>query len=653
MQFTKNKGAWIIAGIILFATLFFAVLILATPQSASRYLPERDTGYEISNYKVTMTVNEDKTLNITEEITANFLEASHGIYRYIPLRQEVSYLDKNGKVQSKNYKSSISNFKFYSTPLSLLGEEEDSGYMFYQMGTYRYYLTGENTFKFSYTYSLPDDRDTIEDVFYYNIIGTGWDTNINNVNFKITFPSSIEDQDFRFYVGEYGQDYTGTDPRLSFTKTGNTILGSCTNLKYGEAITTFNVFEEGYFKTTRSYLLDILIAVLTLATFGLALLLFFKRRRKEPLVEVVEFKAPSGITPTEAGYINDGKVTGDDISALIVYWASKGYVKLETTSKDNVLITKLSDLPANAKSHEKIFFKALFTNREKVNSNSLTSLSPETGLRCVQSVEKDNAKYFDKKSDKYFGLLSLLTVLTLGINVFKIIRQSSASVALSIVFVAMIIIFAFSIMILPETYKTRDKLTKGKFTPLLIANLLFVFAPLIVIAVLMETYVDPFMSRFYFLLIPLLLTLIYPFLEQYTTQGKKILGELRGLKNFILVAEKDRIQMLVEDNPTIFYEILPYAYVLGVSKVYMDKFKDVKIGEIANFETHGNVWFGIYIINSSIRSTSYAVTRSMHPIPQRNSGGSGGFGSGGSSGGSFGGGGFSGGGFGGGGGGRF
>ena len=184
-------------------------------------------------------------------------------------------------------------------------------------------------------------------------------------------------------------------------------------------------------------------------------------------------------------------------------------------------------------------------------------------------------------------------------------------------------------------------------------NLLFVFAPLIVIAVLMESYVDPFMSRFYFLLVPLVLTLIYHFLEQYTTQGKKVLGGLRGLKNFILVAEKDRIQMLVEDNPTIFYEILPYAYVLGVSKVYMDKFKDVKIGEIDNFETHGNVWLGIYIINSSIRSTSYAVTRSMHPIPQRNSGGAGGFGSGGSSGGSFGGGGFSGGGFGGGGGGRF
>ena len=650
MYFSRSKWAWISLGMALALIIILAVLSLMQTPSSSIYLPQRDDGYEINNYDIVIKVNENKTLEITEDISVNFLEKSHGIFRYIPIKQNVSYKDKNGNIQEKNYQTKISDFNVLSSGIKLLSTEESDGYVFYKLGNMSSYISGLKSFKFKYMVNLGDDRDSIEDVFYYNIIGTGWDTNISNVDFQIIYPSNIEDQEFKFYIGSYGKDFSGNDSRLTYSKSGNIVSGNCVDLKYGEAITSFTLFEDGYFKVNKSLVKDIILIILTAITFGFTLAIFFTKRRKSPLVEIVEFKAPAGLTPTEVGFINDSKITGDDISSLIVYWASKGIVKLETKSKDEVIITKLSNLPTNSKEHERIFFNEIFRKNKTTSSKLLGEISPEVGLKCKQSVEKSGKNYFEDKTEKRFNIISLLAIFTIGFQVYKMISQSFLSGLLIILACTMALISAVAIMTYPQTIKLKDKLKKPKHIPLLILNLIFIYVPLVVLSVLTEGYIDAFFARIYLFAIPTILTLVYPFLETYTPKGKNILGRIRGLKNFILLAEKDKMEMLVKDDPSLFYEILPYAYVLGVSDVYMKKFKDIKIGENENFvyDPTNGIWYSMWIINSSLNSISYSVNKTMLPNPPKSSGGSRGFGSGG-----FGGGGFSGGGFGGGGGGRF
>ena len=41
------------------------------------------------------------------------------------------------------------------------------------------------------------------------------------------------------------------------------------------------------------------------------------------------------------------------------------------------------------------------------------------------------------------------------------------------------------------------------------------------------------------------------------------------------MAEKPRLEAMVKDNPNYFYKILPYAFVLGVSDVWINQFKDI------------------------------------------------------------------------------
>ena len=77
-------------------------------------------------------------------------------------------------------------------------------------------------------------------------------------------------------------------------------------------------------------------------------------------------------------------------------------------------------------------------------------------------------------------------------------------------------------------------------------------------------------------IVTLVTFILCPLVEYRNVEGKKMLGRLLGLKKYIELAEKDKMEKLVKDNPDLYYQVLPYAYVLGVSDEWIDKFNFVK-----------------------------------------------------------------------------
>ena len=59
-----------------------------------------------------------------------------------------------------------------------------------------------------------------------------------------------------------------------------------------------------------------------------------------------------------------------------------------------------------------------------------------------------------------------------------------------------------------------------------------------------------------------------------------MLGKIKGFKNFLATAEKDRLESLVNQNPTYFYDILPFMYVLGISNKWIEQIEDITLKEI-------------------------------------------------------------------------
>ena len=132
------------------------------------------------------------------------------------------------------------------------------------------------------------------------------------------------------------------------------------------------------------------------------------------------------------------------------------------------------------------------------------------------------------------------------------------------------------------------------------------------------------------------------FIRKRTDEGTKMLGRINGFKNFLESAEKEKLEELVNDNPEYFYNILPYAYVLGVSDKWMKKFEGITMEAphwYYSYYPYSYITFGRFMRNTMSTASNYMVA-----MP-KSSGSVGGFSSGG--------GGFSGGGVGGGGGGSW
>ena len=76
------------------------------------------------------------------------------------------------------------------------------------------------------------------------------------------------------------------------------------------------------------------------------------------------------------------------------------------------------------------------------------------------------------------------------------------------------------------------------------------------------------------LLITMLFTII---MGRRTEYGESMKKRIKIFKNYLESAYKEQLENSVKDNPTYFYEILPYTYVLGISSTWVKKFENIEI----------------------------------------------------------------------------
>ena len=82
-----------------------------------------------------------------------------------------------------------------------------------------------------------------------------------------------------------------------------------------------------------------------------------------------------------------------------------------------------------------------------------------------------------------------------------------------------------------------------------------------------------------------------------TKYGEELIARVKGFRNFLDTAEKEQLEDLVEKNPEYFYNILPYTYVLGVSKKWVKKFENIPYpqSDIGSFDiTNVSSWDSFY-----------------------------------------------------------
>jgi uncharacterized membrane protein len=129
------------------------------------------------------------------------------------------------------------------------------------------------------------------------------------------------------------------------------------------------------------------------------------------------------------------------------------------------------------------------------------------------------------------------------------------------------------------------------------------------------------------------------YMPRKTEIGVEMYKRVLGFKEFIERVEEDRLKRMMEEDPTKLERIIPYAIVLGIENIWIEK-----ISKVLNYipdwiqTSTRDVGKSISITTSSL-STSLPALASYGTSSGGSSGGGSGFGGGGRSGGGAGGGG--------------
>lgn len=636
---------WAIRGavIALAAGLLMVCGILAAqPVSAA-------SNFYIENYDIDMQVQEDDTYLITETLDVHFTAPSHGIYRVIPSH---TTLRRDG--QTSSFFAKVRDFRMLSGE-DVEEERDDSDYRF-RIGDADRYAAEDTIYRYSYVFDMRGDHLKGGDEVYYNMVGTSWEAQgIDHVTATVTFPKAID-------MDNVGVK-TGFDVSVPFEPEGDTVVKIDTTENVLSGLTIRAVLPEGYFSVqageTRIPFYIVIALLLAAAVWG-----FFAWRKygRDPqIVETEEFYPPEGLNPAEVAYLDSGELQGKHVTSMLLTLADKGYLKIVETeevyglrknktrvSYDIVKMKDGWDLPED----EREFMIGLFedTGRDVVEQSDLVNSFYESVNQIKKQVQdRYEDMLWDERAQSCGRILRLIGtagIIALVI-ICKITNGSPVFVGGGFLVGIVILIFTMALPLISfygiTSWINKTRRSVGKFIIGFIG-----WAVMFLIGLGMAVIFDTCMGAqipFYILGLAaiFLLFLMAALCERRSDYYTGMLGKIRGYKNFLQVAEKDRMEMLAEQDPDYFYKNLAYAYALGVTTVFAERFASLAkepprwYDSPYGYGTTGNVFNTIAMVNA-MDSMMSSVSSSMTSAPSSSSGGgsfSGGGGAGGGGGGSW------------------
>ena len=603
---------------------------------------EAKEGFDINKHVVEMEVHEDGSILVTETVTVEFRSTLHGIYFDIPKKYNMRW-ELNGEIINKTYNFPVHKVKVLSDQKKDISTY--SNYVRIKLGDGNVYKHAGDieTYKVQYEIVTRDLELNGLQMLFMNIISGKWNTDIHEVEFTIQMPKAF-DRDRLQFDSPVGVTSTSTGP-FNVSVAGNTITGSYTEtLEPGDAITVQLTLGNNYFKFSDSNHYRIIGILVSGAVTILMTILFYVFGKDDPLVETVEFHAPAGMTSAEVGTVIDGVANDGDVVSLILDWGRRGLLTITDDKEAGLTLERTGELESTARAYEGIMFDKLFEKGDKVNTESLKNRF----YRTIQRTEERLDKYFREKDKMLYTeasqvmqvLFALFSYLPLVIVTAMVHGHYYYDVFITVMiccFEAICIILLAGLLIYMENRKYVHK-WYTKTMLFILGGVLFAMPCLIMVYIVAELKTSPLYAVIAILL-NILVLVETVFMKKRTDYCSEVLGQILGLRNFIIDAEEDRLKELVEENPYYFYDILPFAYALGLTNVWNEHFKNLTIQPCEWYHTYEAN--SPYYMHNSLQSHMQAMERTMTtPPPSESSSGGFSFSGGGSSGGGFSGGGF-------------
>ncbi len=540
--------------------------------------------FSVENYTIIIEISEKGYFDVIENYDLNFEAQKHGIFRTI--QTEYDLLNSEGQQEKRKIKIDnidVPNHKF-EAPFDFQQKLEDN--LIIKIGDKDKTVFGKQHYEITYRVfdAFLFEKDFIR--FYWNLKPDGWSADFNQISFTIRAPKNIElSQENSFvYTGIRGDSLLSKDMQLNFE--GNQLIGKSNSnfvSRPGESVTVLINLPVGSVKelkpiwpfwTNNGWVF--LVGILVSGFYYV----FRKFGKDDKVISTTSYYAPENIDPAMAGFLIDDREDNSDLIALIPYWGNKGLIRIEEIPKKGLFgkgdtkIIRIKELPNNATQYERDIFIGLFGSDFDGAEKEVLISSLKDSFYTTMNSAKSSLK---ENAQTYYEAKSkkvqtiTLVVLLVSAILFGIIGLFFWGI------IALIVIVITSVV-------------------LLVFNILMV---------------------------------------KKNAKGNQILSELKGFKQFIKVAEENKLKMLLKDDPGYFENTMGYALAFGLFEKWAKKFEALHIPPPNWYTSSTGHYLGMRDFSKSFSGAMSSTQSTMVSSPSKSSGSSGG----GSSGGGFGGGG--------------
>lgn len=581
----------------MFARLLGLCLLLAwvLPASAEEF---------ISSYHSIVDVAKDGTLTVTEAITARAEgdRIKRGIFRDFPLYA----LDKDGNRTKVGFK--VLSVERDGAPEDWHTENIDGGIRIFTGNADRLLPTGEHIFQITYATDRQIRYFDSYDELTWNVTGNGWQFPMREISATISLPEGARPSDTAVFTGKLGA--TGKDARI--LTEGNDVFFASTRPFYpGEGMTVAVKLPKGVLDAPSApqqrewWLRDRL--ALIIAGLGLLIVLAYYYRAwaavgRDPAAGVIvpRWHPPEGLSPALVNYV-DGRGFADGgwtaLSATALDLAVKGFVTIEDL-KNGLIIRrtekKIEDsLPVGQRT-------LLSSIGAPGNSLTIDKANGETvqkvGSDFRSSIEKEHrGKYYRSNSGYIVGGLVLSFGVIVAALIFGSFDEGDIGTIISLSMAA--VFFAVSATI----YGKQRRRGRGVLSRL--GGIVF----MAISGFLTFSLIAGVVGRIFFdhvhdantlavvalALIVLLNVLFVLVMGAPTPLGRQLMDAIEGLRLYLTVAEKDRMNMqgAPQMSPQHFETLLPYAVALGVEKPWSKAFETWLAAASAGAAAYAPTWY--------------------------------------------------------------
>lgn len=601
---------------------------------------------KINNFSVEVRLNNDATINVTENIVYDYdnLQSGkerHGLYRDIPYKYQAGYGTFNFDFSDESVNTD--NFEFYNYGKYLRIDTNPNPDI---------HVSGVNTYLFKYKVDGAIGYFNDFDEIYWNATGNEWDVPIEDALVQIILPKPLSESLLKISC------YNGIGGSKEICPhqlgTNNNLVESVTfypsrSLSPREGITVAVGFPKGivYEPTAAEKIFKAIwnnkIFLLPILVFLVMSYLWYTKGRdpKGTGVIIPQYDVPNGLSPMEIDAIYSEKIRPQSISAEIINLAIKGFLKIEKQEKsgffgsEDYIFRNVNKMEkAGINEQEILLLNSLFNFGVDKDDLDDYEISEEGLKKMEEKAEEIKTKELSGKELNFFERkfldfadLNKQNKATEDVEGRREVKLSSLK---------------------DKFYRKVNRISKNVISSLVKANYyerspetvknnyLLISIPLFFVSFFM---IDLFGSSFTVASI-ISSGIIFAFsfiMPKKTEKGMAVYEYILGLKDYLQIAEKDRINFhnAPEKKPEIFEKLLPYAMVLGVEKAWAKEFEGIYTTPPNWYsDTHGGAFNAIAFTNS-INSFGSSASSTLTSAP----GGSSGSGGGGSSGGGGGGGG--------------